>query len=225
MAAVGAPYPRQDATGADAREGSETMAMDAWDAAEEEALAWLEDRFAGERGRPAPPGLTAAAAGVREGIRRGSWPLDWVARAAGFAGAAPDGRGQVPADDADLLLDLVAALVAPEEPTGLDEAEETALLLLQPADWVTVVAAARAAGAEQALSPETLAVAVAADAADDGTPLRAEERRVVEAALGLVVPVLVVLGVLDADERLSPLGGWVLPRGVARGLGGDLDAP
>lgn len=191
--------------------------MDEWEAAEEQALERIATRLADVGGQSAPEGLHAAAAGAREAMRRGVWPLDWVARGAGW-GTNP------PADDVELVVGLVAALVAPEEPTGLDEAEEAALLLVQPADWAAVVERALDASvASQPAGAAELTEAVAADAEADGEPLSAGERAAVGAGLELVVGVLVAAGLLDTEERVTPVGGWALPRGVVRGLGGDLD--
>ncbi len=148
----------------------------------------------------APAGLGAAAAGARESAERGEWPLDWVVRAAG--GTLPDG-------DADLLLTLLEAVVAPSEPTGLDE-EEALLFTIEPDDWVDVAIALDAAGPGAPAGPDALANHVEAVSDDD--------REVLATGFSVVEPVLTACGVTDLDGRLTPLGAWLLPRAVDRAL-------
>lgn len=155
----------------------------------------------GELRGPAPAGLGAAAAGARESAIRGEWPLDWVARAAG---------GTLPEGDADLLLALLEALVAPTEPTGLDDEDEALLLAIGPHDWADVAVALWQAGAGAPAHPEALAGLVGE--AGEG------DREVLAAGFALVEPVLTACGVSDLEGRLTALGAWLLPRAVDRAL-------
>jgi hypothetical protein len=46
-----------------------------------------------------------------------------------------------------------------------------------------------------------------------------------ETAFGIVALPWRALGLTDPDDRLTPLGVWVLPRALARAWHGDFDAP
>ncbi len=67
---------------------------------------------------------------MRERIRDASFPMEWVARAAGLEAT------RLPADDLDLLLTCTAATISPREETGLENEEEAMLLSLEHADWL-----------------------------------------------------------------------------------------
>ncbi|WP_165491870.1 hypothetical protein [Egibacter rhizosphaerae] len=195
--------------------------MDPWDeaaAAAVERLRALVASASSARAEPVdrPDGTVAAAAGAREGLRSGIWPLDWVARAAAFDSAFPDDAG-------DLLLEALAAVVAPEAAPGLEEADEAALLALQPADWAAAVVHIVEVAPPVPVEAEALAAVAAEEAAAADDALDSDEVMLLEAGFGLVVPVLAALGALDADDRPTPVGAWLLPRGVALGLGTDLD--
>ena len=144
---------------------------------------------------PAPAGVVPAAAGARELVAQRAWPLDWVARAA----------GDLPEGDAELLLALLEAVIAPTHPTGLGE-DEALLLMLEPDDWVDVAILLGRGGAGTAATPQALAGVI--EASDD----------LLEAAFELVVPVWQACGVVDLDQRLTRIGAWLVPRAVASGL-------
>lgn len=44
-----------------------------------------------------------------------------------------------------------------------------------------------------------------------------------EAAVSIAVLAWLALGLIDRDERLTPLGAWALPRALARAWGGEFD--
>jgi hypothetical protein len=52
-----------------------------------------------------------------------------------------------------------------------------------------------------------------------------DDRRLIEAAFDLLVPVWQVVGALDAEQRLTELGRWGLPRALAWAWGADFDLP
>lgn len=167
-----------------------------WSAVEAAARSRLLESLALEDDRDsAPAGIVAAAAGARELVKHGAWPLDWVARA---AGERPDG-------DAELLLALFEAVVAPTHPTGLGD-DEALLLTLEPDDWVDVAVALGRQGAGAPAGPAALAGLV-------GAP-----DELLESAFELVVPVWQACGAVDLDERLTRVGAWLVPRAVEAAL-------
>ena len=89
-----------------------------------------------------------------------------------------------------------AATISPEEITGLHTEEEATLVSLQHADWLGAILGVVRAGAGSDASPVSLVEAV---------------RTCPE--------------IEDADDRLTPPGGWVLPRVLARAWHGDFDQP
>jgi hypothetical protein len=52
-----------------------------------------------------------------------------------------------------------------------------------------------------------------------------DDRRLIEAAFGLLVPVWQMVGALDAEQRLTELGVCGLPRALAWEWGADFDLP
>ena len=176
---------------------------DAWDAGWAAVEAGARSRLIEALGldpdvdEPAPPGIVPAAAGARELVGQGAWPLDWVARAA----------GDLPRDDAAMLLSLLEAVVAPTHATGLGDGEAL-LLILEPDDWVDVTISLVRGGVGAPAAPDALAGLVEA------------QDELLEPAFGLVVPVWQACGVADLDQRLTRVGAWLLPRAVEAALRG-----
>lgn len=193
----------------------------AWDEVDREAVGLLCAALVGHRGLPPPAvELAAAAARIRAEIDAGLFPLSWVHSAAGLE------RDALPDDDVELMLRCAAATVSPREETGLGIEEEAALLSLEHADWLAATIVTVRGGAGREASGEGLADAVSHC---PEVPLEADldigEELHLEAAFSTAVLAWLALGLVDRDERLTPLGGWTLPRALAQAWGGEFDPP
>jgi hypothetical protein len=191
----------------------------AWDEVDREAVELLCAALAAHRGLPpSAVELSAAAARLREEIDADLFPLGWVHRAAALE------RETLPEDDAELVLRCAAATISPREETGLGIEEEAALLSLEHADWLAAVIVTVREGAGCEASGEALADAVNHC---PEVPLEADldldEELHLEAAFSTAVLAWLALGLVDHDERLTPLGAWALPRALAQAWGGEFD--
>jgi hypothetical protein len=191
--------------------------LERWAEAERHAAGVVAEALAGERGRPPPAALGRTSMEVRAGIAAGSYPLSWVARAAGF-GTAPREA------DAELLLDCAAAVMAPREETGLDPEEESMLLSLELGDWAGAVIELVREGAGAFARPRDLVAAIdRCPEIDDAT--EADDIGLVETALSTAQLAWMALGLIDRDDRLTEVGAWVLPRALTRAWGVAFDGP
>ena len=185
-------------------------------AADQHAAAVLREALATHRGVPAPPELAEAALAVRSGLKENRYPLEWIARASGRAGDRPR-------DDEELLLSLTAGTIFPVEETGLDIEEESMLVALERADWLGAIVSLVRAGPGTSAAPDDLADGIARCPEVDSSAVGEDDEDFVSAALGTVTLAWSALGLLDRDERVTPLGVWVLPRALARAWGAEFD--
>jgi hypothetical protein len=208
---------------------------DIWDISDEELESWeaeseAADRHAAKvlgealrehRGEEPPGGeLASACARLRDGLRSGDHPFEWIRRGAGIS-------AEPAADDADLLIACLAGTLSPREDTGLDAEEESAIMALEHADWVGAIVSAVRSGPGADASPAALVrgiyecpeVDVEAEPDFDG------DGALVDMAFTLVSLPWTALGVIDQDEHLTRLGCWALPRALARAFGVDFDHP
>lgn len=190
-----------------------------WNEVDREAVDLLCAALDAHLGLPLPAAeLAAAAARVREQIDADLFPLGWV------HGAAALKCETLPDDDAELMLRCAAATISPREETGLGVEEEATLLSLEHADWLAAVIVTVREGVGCEASGEALANAVSHC---PEVPLEADldigEELHLEAAFSTAVLAWLALGLIDRDERLTPLGAWVLPRALARAWGGEFD--
>jgi len=125
---------------------------------------------------------------------------------------------------AGLVTGSVAALVAPREPSGLPPDEEARLEAVQAADWLGAVVGLVRGGAGAPATPSALVGAIDDSPEVDGEVAAADVDGL-EAAFELILPVWEAAGALDGDWRLTPLGRWALPRGLAQAWAADFDAP
>jgi len=189
----------------------------ALDDADRHAVGVLRDALSELRGAPAPEAeLSSAASGVRDGFAGGHHPYGWLRAGAGFG-------DNVPAEDSDLLLSVVAGTISPREETGLDTEEESTLLVMEHADWGGAVIEMCRAGAGVRAEPEDLVKAIDECPEIDGTT-DPDDVTLTETAFELVLFPWGLCGVVDEDRRLTPLGLWILPRALAQAWGGDFDA-
>jgi hypothetical protein len=190
--------------------------LEEWREAERHAAAVVREALAQERGKPPPAGICEVAERVRAGIDAGSYPLTWVARAAGFDDALPE-------DPVELLLTCTAATISPAEETGLDPEEESMLFSLELADWAGAVIELVREGVGARARPRDLVAAIGRCPEIEGaTP--GEDLGLLEAAMSTAQLAWVALGLIDHDERLTGAGAWVLPRAQTRAWGTDFDA-
>ena len=105
-----------------------------WDEAERDAVAVLREALADRVGAPPPARpLSAAAVALRAEIAADRSGIDWVVRATGLP------AGELPDDDAELLISLTAATISPQEDTGLDLEQEATLISLEHPDWLGAI--------------------------------------------------------------------------------------
>lgn len=199
-----------------------------WDAADTDARAILADLLVEAAPRPRPDAdLRIACERLREGLRGGDRPYD-VLRAAG--GVDP---GALPADDVELWLALGAGVVAcrDEPPSDLDDGVHAAWIALTHADWIAAVVTLIRGGAGTAADAASLATYAAGfdfEELDglDGLDDEVEDWDVDEdvdaavavltAGFSIVEQLWSVLGALDSDACLTPLGRWGLPETLTR---------
>ena len=214
-----------------------------WDAADAEALDALGELLDQVGDRPMPAGeLRAAAARLREQLARPGWPGPlliecggmrpaevpaddaelWLRLAAGVA--SPEGTDDWAGPELD-------------EATGeLSETDSAvaAICAIEHFDWLAVITALAAGGPGTSASAADLAGYVRDYDPDDGEPGGDDPDEPDEADFdgldddaefdelgmeGLFLPVTSlwqVLGAIDADDRLTPLGWWGLPEAMRR---------
>lgn len=193
--------------------------LDEWDQAEREAVELLRDALREYRALPQPGDqLRDAAAEVRTRLREGGHPIDWVGQAAAIrTESAPD-------DDAELLIGLAAATISPREETGLDVDEESILMSLELADWLGAIVSTVRGGPGTDASPIALVDGIRnCPEVDSDNGIDLDEESHLEAAFWIVALPWHALGLIDRDQRLTPIGAWILPRALARAWGGSFD--
>lgn len=191
-----------------------------WDEADRDAAEVLGSALRNLRGRPSPASEVAiAAARARDGLREGHHPFGWIRSAAALE------NGPLPADDAELLLRCTTATISPQEETGLDPEEESLLLSLEHADWLGAIISVVREGAGEDASPDALVDGIrTCPEVHLESEIDLEEESHLEAAFWIVALPWQVLGLIDEDQRLTPLGAWVLPRALAHAWSADFDA-
>jgi hypothetical protein len=212
-----------------------------WDAADAEALAAIGELLdqVGERPQPATD-LQAAAARLREIIVRPGWPGELLIECGGMRAA------DLPADDVELWLRLAAGVASPEGPDDWterpapadDDLSETdsavaAICAIDHFDWLAVITALAEGGPGTSASAADLAGYVRDYDPDDGEPGQDDEdeddydladldddAEFDELGMeGLFLPVTAlwqVLGAIDDEDCLTPLGWWGLPEAMRR---------
>ena len=212
-----------------------------WDAADAEALAAVGELMDQVGDRPVPAeDLRAAASRLRESIARPGWPGELLIECGGMRAA------DLPADDAELWLRLAAGVASPQgseewtvEPADPDgELGETdsaiaAICAIDHFDWLAVITALAVGGPGISASAADLAGYVrdydpegaeAAESDEDEGDYNLDnfddDGEFDELTMeGLFLPVTSlwqVLGAIDDEDRLTPLGWWGLPEAMRR---------
>jgi len=210
-----------------------------WDAADAEALAAIGELLDEVGDRPLPAEELRAASGrLREHIARSGWPGQLLIECGGMRAA------DLPADDAELWLRLAAGVASPEGldewATGADEGDgelsETdsavaAICAIDHFDWLAVITALAVGGPGTSASAADLAGYVrdydpddaegaVDDDADEYDLEDLDDAEFDELGMeGLFLPVTSlwqVLGAIDDEDCLTPLGWWGLPEAMRR---------
>jgi hypothetical protein len=204
-----------------------------YEAVEAEALVQLRELLSELDERPVPgTDLRAACNRIRETMKSPAWPRDLLAACGGV------NPQSLPPDDTELWLKLAAGIVSPQEDVArdgaadedladIDDADDdvladyeltddeesmVALCALDHADWLAAIAALARGGPGTSADADDLARYVSEfdpDEVDDQA----------DAAAGMfqhAVGLWQVLGAVDDDERLTPLGWWGLPEALQR---------
>ena len=191
--------------------------IESLEAADREAVEQLMRALPGLRNLPAPPELHSAAVELRRRFRERDPELRPVSRANGWS-------RRLPSDDRQLWMETVGGLIAVKNRTGLPPEEESLLMTMEHADLLGAVLSAVRAGAGSCADAEELTRNITVAPRFDGE-VDENDRGLIEAAFGLIVPIWRAAGALDAETRLTELGLWGLPRALAWAWGGDFDAP
>lgn len=184
-------------------EGDEDLdASEAWDVVRD-ALAGLP---------ASPPDAAEAIAAVTEAVRTapGAWPADALIAAAGLTPTS------LPADDAELWLELTAGVVDPAEGLPVDTDREAAWTSIDVADWAAIVIELVRGGVGTDADVESLVGHIARCPHVEEQDLDEDDEAVLRRGLALVSELLAHVGALDAARRLTALGRWGLPRALAR---------
>jgi hypothetical protein len=184
--------------------------------ADRQAVQLLREALPEVRDLPEPDALPSAAAVIRG--RSEGWPLEAAVRANGWSSES------LPADDRQLWIETAGALVNMKNESGLPGEEEALVMTLDHADFAGAVLGAARAGVGSPAGSEEL-VAHAQECPDIEGELDPDDVEVIEAGFELIVPLWRVIGAIDADDRLTELGRWGLPRALAWAWDGDFDAP
>lgn len=194
-----------------------------WDAAEAEALSELREVLTEVADRPVPHNALQAACGhIRAILSRAGWPGALLIACGGV------NPRRLPGDDAELWLTLASGIVSPREDLERDAAAErdadgfedltedeqsmVALCALDHNDWLAATSALAKGGPGTPASADDLAGYVGDYDPDDFDDQADAAASMFLPAVGL----LQVIGAVDDDDRLTPLGWWGIPEAVQR---------
>ncbi len=183
----------------------------AWDEADRQAAAVLSGACRDVLAEPAPEAdLERAARTLEKGAASGGWPFDYFVRACGWQAARPE-------DTRELWLDAAASTVSPVNDPGTDAEEQAAVFALEHADWVGMVTGLVRRGVGASFDAESAEHDIETCPEVESEVEDSEgELGVLGLAVAVLTPLWEALGMLDEDERLTPLGRWGLPRAVVR---------
>ncbi|MGW0804217.1 hypothetical protein [Nonomuraea sp. NPDC002799] len=173
-----------------------------------EALETAAGRLRGLLAQPGYPGnVLRACAGFDERPLPGDDQELWLAVAAGIAGPVSDlsENGDVLEEFADMEGEL-----------SMEDAALANLCAIQHADWLAGVAALTRMGPGVLASPERMARLIAESEDIDIDDQDDDDLDATEGLFMSVVSLWSHLGVVDADEVLTPLGWWGLPKALER---------
>jgi len=191
-----------------------------WAAADAEARAALQSVLNRVGNRPLPGAdLGAAAARLRADIARPGWPGQMLVS---FSGRTAD---VLPADDAELWLTLAASVASPQGGPLSEEDREFARAMewaededLKFGDDPDEVIGLKVAGADDAVGDDDDDPEPGGQDFDDGFDDYEDDfdELSIEGLFLHVTAMWSVLGAIDEDDRLTPLGWWGLPEAMRR---------
>jgi len=188
--------------------------VESYEAQDRHAVQVLRQALPDLVGLPEPAALRRVAADLRGGLS--TQPvLQPVVRANGWS-------RDLPPDDLQLWIEAAGALIRMKDDPGLSVEDQSLLMALEHADLLGAVVGVVRSGVGSPAGPRHLTAHIDACPEVDGA-VDDDDREVIEAGFGLLVPVWQAVGALDRDQRLTDLGHWGLPRALARAWGGGFD--
>lgn len=201
-------------------EDDDDWLMAAWARHEAQVAEFVQSSLAGLRG-VAPPAVEGLAGVIREGVAAQEWPYSTLA-----ALSRATARRLSDLADADVVLWAASVMLDPDPDLDDLAGDGNGELLdplavsgsMDPIDWATVTVALSRAGPGTPCTPEAL-VAIMEELRQD--PL--DDADELELCFETNLPLWRAAGVTDADDRLTEVGTWALPRAVCRALGTEFD--
>jgi hypothetical protein len=211
-----------------------------WDAADAEALATIQAVLDQVGDRPLPAeDLRRASARLREAIARPGWPGRLLIECGGMRAR------ELPADDAELWLTLAAGVASPMgtdawDKPGMDETNSavSAICAIDHFEWLAVMTALATGGPGTSAAAADLADYVrdyepdlpGDDLGEPGEPGDLDDELAgfgdvedpdfdelgMESLFLPVTTLWQVLGAIDEEDCLTPLGWWGLPEAMRR---------
>jgi hypothetical protein len=209
-----------------------------WDAADAEALDTIQAVLDRVGDRPLPQAdLHRASARLRDAITQATWPSQLLTECAGLR------PQELPADDVELWLSVAVGVASPRGTEAWQELDDettstvNAICAIDHFEWLAVMTALATGGPGTSAAAADLAAyvrdyepEVPGDEEDDG---EAEDEDFDLAEFdedddedfdelsmeSLFLPVTTlwqVLGAIDEQDRLTPLGWWGLPEAIRR---------
>ena len=194
--------------------------IEAWTKHESRVVDFVLDSLDEHRGAE-PPELEGLAGTIRDGVTAEEWPFSMLAA---LSRSTADRLSEL--SDADVVLWATSVMIDPDPDLDdlqleSDDADAHPLAvagMMDPIDWATVAVGLVRAGAGASCEPEALIdvmVELSQEADDDAEMLAMffEVNR----------PLWRAAGVTNADDALTAVGVWALPRAFCRALGTEFD--
>lgn len=188
-----------------------------WDEADRHAVALLREALPEVRDAPPPASLARAAAILRQQLQRRPFHLRPVLRANGW-------KKRLPANDVQLWIETVGALILMGDESGLPPDQEAMLVALQHADWAGAVIGMVRGGVGAPATALHLVSYIDGCPEIDGD-VDEDDRELIEDAFDLILPIWQAAGAVDDNLRVTELGRWGLARALTWAWQGDFDAP
>ena len=195
------------------------QANEAWAAHEANVAAFVRTSLKDHQGTAIPATAADAAATIRRGVRDQRWPYSALAELGEPAAPSLDET-----TDGDVVLWAASATIDPD----LDQIGDGPITdhskplsragALESVDWATIIVAVVQAGPGAFCGVDRLTeiLMATAEVGDDDIDL-------VGASFEHNRPLWQAAGITDADDRLTELGVWALPRAVCRVLATEFD--
>lgn len=183
----------------------------------------LREALAAERDTDPPTALDAAGEALRAAVEAGDPRVAWLPEAAGLDDELTWATGE-PLHPTDVLWELVAATIEPEQDPGLPAGEQATLLALVPSDWVGALLGVVRAGPGSPADARSLVAHLDVCPELEGPPLDPDDAELLAESFALRLPAWRAAGVVDDELRLTEVGAWILPRAACSAWGSDFDS-